>query len=65
MTIPNPYDKNTDCELWSQDVVKILIEPFFFENANDTEAGLVTDQQIKEARESLRQALVWFYQTHL
>jgi hypothetical protein len=63
--IPDPYagpPDMTDCELWSVDITQILKR--LFKNQSLQE-GDFEAQDLKDATESLQQALVWFYQTHL
>jgi hypothetical protein len=63
--IPNPYEgppNMTDCEIWSDDIIKLL--HLKFNNINYAD-GTVTRADREEASESLRSALIWYYQTHL
>ena len=63
--IPDPYEgppNMTDCDIWSDDVVKILINPFMYKNKADNE---VTEKEILQSERDLLSALIYFYQTHL
>jgi hypothetical protein len=62
----NTLDPNgdTDCDIWSEDVVQLLMKPFKYENAADKEMN-ITGEQIEQVRNELRSLLIEFYQTHL
>jgi hypothetical protein len=63
--IPDPYIEGklmTDCDIWSEDLIEVLSLQFRNENMANNDA---TPSQMRDAKKKLRQALIWFYQTHL
>ena len=57
----DPYT-DTDCEMWSDDIIEVLSLPFQNKNLDENDA---TPSQMRDAKKKLRRALIWFYQTHL